>query len=361
MGIGRFVYTPILPFMLEDLGLSKGQAGLIASANFAGYLAGALLAMAPVLPGSRRTWLIGALAASALTTAAVGLVSALPAFLALRFAGGLASAFVLVFASTLVLERLRSAGRGGLSALHFAGVGAGIAVSAVLVSGLAATGFGWRWQWLASGLTSLACTLVVARLIPDQGEPTPAPDRGETRNGLPALVAAYGLFGFGYVITATFLVTIVRESEAIRPLEPLIWFVVGAAAVPSVALWVWLGARIGVTRAFALACGVEAVGVAASVVWITVPGVVLAAGLLGGTFMGITALGLVAAQQLVRGDPRRPLALMTAAFGLGQILGPVFAGLLYDQTGSFLSSSLTASAALAVAAVLAAGVAAKKQ
>ena len=120
MGVGRFVYTPILPFMLEDLGLTKGQAGLIASANFAGYLAGALLAMAPVLPGSRRAWLLGALVMSALTTAAVGLASSMTAFLALRFAGGVASAFVLVFASTLVLERLRIAGRGGYMPHTFA-------------------------------------------------------------------------------------------------------------------------------------------------------------------------------------------------------------------------------------------------
>lgn len=361
VGVGRFVYTPILPFMLQDLGLPKAQAGLIASANFAGYLAGALLATASALPGSRRRWLLGALVASGLTTAAIGLASSLPAFMALRFAGGMASAFVLVFASTLVLERLRAAGRGGLSALHFAGVGVGIALSALLVSGLAAIGDGWRWQWFASGLASLAATLVVARLIADQGEPAPMSKSGKGRHGLVALVLAYGLFGFGYVITATFLVTIVRESEAIRAVEPLIWFLVGMAAVPSVALWVWLGSKISVTGAFALACVIEALGVAASVLWITLPGVVLAATLLGGTFMGITALGLVVAQQLSQGDPRRPLAVMTAAFALGQIVGPVFAGMLYDRTGSFISSSLAASGALVAAALLVMGATARNR
>src|SRR6476646_3998595 len=90
IGVGRFVYTPILPPMVEALGLSKSQAGLIASANFVGYLAGALLA-AVRLPGSRRAWLIGALAVSAACLAAMGVVSTLPAFLLLRLVAGLAS------------------------------------------------------------------------------------------------------------------------------------------------------------------------------------------------------------------------------------------------------------------------------
>src|SRR5271165_4032652 len=143
IGIGRFVYTPILPPMLAALGLSKASAGLIASANFAGYLAGALGAMRATMPGSRRTWLLGALLASAATTAAMGLTTSFAAFLVLRFLGGVASALALILASALVLDRLAEAGRPGLMALHFAGVGVGIAVSAALVAALLRGGGDW--------------------------------------------------------------------------------------------------------------------------------------------------------------------------------------------------------------------------
>lgn len=138
-----------------------------------------------------------------------------------------------------------------------------------------------------------------------------------------------------------------------RPLETSVWVVVGLSGVPSVAFWTSVGERVGVARAFALACGVEAAGVAASVLWPAHVGVLLTAVLLGGTIMGLTALGLVGAHRLSPGDPRGTRAVMTAAFGLGQIVGPAFAGAVYDATGSFLAPSLTAAAALLTGALLA--------
>ena len=144
MGIGRFVYTPLLPFMEESLGLTKAEAGVIASANYLGYLLGALVASLAALPGGRRGWLLAALALSALSTGLMGLPSSMAPFLGLRFLGGFASALVLVFASAFVLDRLAAAGRPGLSAVHFAGVGCGIAASALLVAVLAAQGHDWR-------------------------------------------------------------------------------------------------------------------------------------------------------------------------------------------------------------------------
>lgn len=358
MGIGRFIYTPILPTMAEELGLSQGEAGLIASANFAGYLAGALLAALPRLPGSRRAWLIGAVAASALTTGAMAAGTSLAFFVTMRFAGGIASAFVLVFSSALILDRLAASGRPDLSALHFAGVGTGIAVSAALVSVLAAGGADWRRLWIGGALVSLAAVALVPHLVPggaDTGRAASGRSVGGDGRRLARLILAYGLFGFGYVVTATFIVSLVRTTAAMRPFEPVVWLAVGLAAAPSVALWTAVGRRIGTARAFAAACLVEAVGVAASVLWTSGAGAVLSAALLGGTFMGLTALGLAGARHLSGGDPRRTLALMTASFGLGQIVGPAFAGWAHDSTGSFTMPTITAAGALLLAALLALG------
>ena len=354
LGIGRFVYTPILPPMVEALQLTKGQAGLIASANFIGYLAGALLG-ALRLPGSRRRWLLAALAVNAICLAGMGAAATMPPFIALRLIAGAASAFILIFSSALVLDRLAAADRASLSAVHFAGVGSGIALSAILVATLLRAHASWQALWFASAILCFAAAAAVAALVPpDEATPQAPRTQGAARTspGFAALIVAYGLFGFGYVITATFIVDLVRGAPAIAHLEPYIWLVVGLSAVPSVALWTALGARWGVMRAYVVANLVEAVGVAASALWVQTAGVIVAAIFLGGTFVGLTALGLVAARHGSAGDPRRRIALMTVSFSLGQILGPIFAGYVYDATGSLSTPSLAAAAALVVAALL---------
>jgi predicted MFS family arabinose efflux permease len=354
IGIGRFVYTPILPPMVEALQLTKTQAGLIASANFVGYLAGALLA-ALRLPGSRRAWLMGSLAVNAICLGAMGVTMALPLFLLLRLLAGIASAFALIFSSALVLDRLASAGRSGLSAVHFAGVGSGIAVSAALVAILVRDGAAWSTLWFASAVLAAIASLAVAAMVPPEPNAahTAAPTvRAKVSADFVALVVAYGLFGFGYIITATFIVDMVRGTAALRPLESYIWVLFGLSAAPSVALWTVLGRRWGILKTFAVASIVEAAGVAASALWLHAPGVIVAALFVGGTFMGLTALGLIAARETADGDPRGRIALMTASFSFGQILGPAFAGFVYDATGSLAMPSLVAAAALMMAAGL---------
>jgi len=355
MGIGRFVYTPILPEMAAALHLSASQAGLIASANFAGYLLGALVATASQFARRRRFWMLAALAVSALSTGAMAASSSVTPFLILRFIGGAASALVLVLASSLVLDRLAATGRSQLSALHFAGVGGGIVLSAVIVAALGSVDVGWQGQWIGVAVLSLVAVAAAAFLVP-RAEPSLAQARAAQRRklGAPliALTIAYGLFGFGYVITATFLVQIVRTSSEIAPLEPVIWVIVGAAATPSIAFWSAVARRIGTGAAYALASVVQALGVLASVLWIAPAGVILASVLLGGTIMGLTALGLMGGRKLATGDAARIVALMTAVFGIGQIAGPVFAGWLHDRTGSFSAPSVAAAGGLLLAALL---------
>src|SRR4051794_26899229 len=110
MGVGRFYYTPLLPLMERDFGFGPPVAGLIASANFAGYLVGSLAASL-VAPGRQRLIAFRAgLILSVATTFGMGLVGSLPGWLALRGLGGIASALAMIFAAGITAESLARRG-----------------------------------------------------------------------------------------------------------------------------------------------------------------------------------------------------------------------------------------------------------
>jgi cyanate permease len=206
---------------------------------------------------------------------------------------------------------------------------------------------------MGSGALALIAAAIAAATVPaEEWRPHPAEvlRPGPISGRLTALVIAHGLFGFGYAITATFLVEIVRHASDARTLEPWVWMLVGFAAMPSVTLWCWLGEHLGTLPAYALACLVEALGVASSIAWSSIAGILLAAVLLGGTFMGITALGFIAAQGGSSAQSQQAMGQVTTSFAVGQMIAPTLAGYLAQQVGSLGPPSLLAAAALLLAA-----------
>ncbi|MBN9252096.1 MAG: MFS transporter [Mesorhizobium sp.] len=356
MGIGRFVYTPILPGMMEELGLSASNAGLIASANYLGYLVGALVAAGGWAQGRERMVVFGALASSTLLVALMGAVDAMTPFLVIRFLAGVASAFVMVFMTSIVFSHLARSGRAGFEAVHFGGVGLGIAGSSILMAAIVTIHAGWTAAWYWSGALSLAGFVLVAFLA-NEGPVGGANSKREPalpRNAsLAKIILSYGLFGFGYVITATFIVAIVRQSGESRVFEAMVWLATGLTAVPSLFVWQRVARRSNVYSAYAIACLVEAVGVAASVAVTGRIGPLAGGILLGATFMAPTALGIQAARQLAPLSTRKVFAIMTAAFGLGQIIGPIVAGILAEWSGSFFVPSMLAAGVLVLSAAAA--------
>jgi predicted MFS family arabinose efflux permease len=354
MGIGRFAYTPLLPPLREALGWSLAAAGDVASANFLGYLLGALLAAPLAQRGSRARWLLAGMLGSALTTTLGGVVDGLGAWLLVRLLSGVASAFCLVLGTATVVEALVDRKRPGLVALHFAGVGLGIMLSVAVIELLRVAAGSVHAMWAGLGLVSALALIwswsVLRRLRPHAtgsgAAPPASPHPPLARAALARLIVAYGLFGFGYVVTATFIVAMARDLAHAALLEPLTWVVVGLLAAPSVALWQHLARRSGIFTALRVAFAVEACGVLLAGYGEGAFALLVGGGLLGGTFMGITALGLSAARDIAGRHPGRVLGWMTAAFGLGQLLGPAVAGRLAESTGGFGAPSLLAAVLL---------------
>ena len=158
---------------------------------------------------------------------------------------------------------------------------------------------------------------------------------------------------FSAVLSEEDLIAIVRENESGSVLEAVVWLDTGLAVIPSAYLWGLAARRWGLRPAFAIGCAVEGVGVMASVALGGMTGPLLGGILLGNTFVAITALGIQIGRNLAGPSPRKILSVMTAAFGLGQIVGPVVAGIVADWTGGFFWPSVLAALALAVSAWLA--------
>lgn len=335
MGIGRFAFTPLLPLMARAGQLDLAWGGWIAAANYVGYFVGALTA-ARVPLGARGLAVVGLLLTAA-STAAMAAPS-LALWPALRFAAGVASAWVFVATSLWCLGALARSGRGDLGGRVYAGVGSGIALTGAYCVGAAAVGLSAAPLWIHLGVLAAVLTapvLLVLRRIGPAAPASIAPGTVADRaSEVPGLIACYGLMGFGYILPATFLPALARTVVDDPRLFGLAWPVFGATAAISTLLagrWMQRASRLQVWAASQLAMGV---GVLLPGIVVSGVTIALSALLVGGTFMVITLAGVQEMRARARPEnAARLVGRLTAAFALGQIAGPVLSAVLLHAPG----------------------------
>ena len=354
MGIGRFAFTPILPMMQEDAGVSIALGGWLASANYLGYLAGALSVI---------WWRIGAttgirvgLAAIGLTTLAMGLGHHVGVWLVLRALAGVASAWVLIYVSSWSLERLASLGRPALGSTVFAGVGTGIALAGVVCLVLMYAGTSSVRAWIVMGVLAIGLSLAIWTVFRGR---TAASAVEASRPGTRAmvwdreslrLVLCYGAFGFGYIIPATFLPVMAKQVVRDPAVFGWSWPIFGAAAMGSTLGTTMLRGLITDRRLWIVSHLVMALGVTLPIVWSGIAAIMIAALLVGGTFVVITMIGMQEARSFAGGRATPLMAAMTSAFALGQIAGPVSVSLVVAAGGNVSMALAIACAVLLVSA-----------
>jgi MFS family permease len=358
VGLGRFAFTPMLPIMLHEGKLDLQGGGLLASLNYLGYFIGALAGAAIHL---KPAFMVrSGLVATAVLLAAMGLVQDFTLWGLLRTAAGVVSAWTFVFASGWGLRRLAETGAPALGGVIYAGPGVGIVATGLLGSALGR--WGSEAGWLGFGLLSVVLIGVVWHIFGDRepasarpAAPAPAPTAAESaavRSDSRWLIVLYGLAGFGYIITATFLPVIARQVLPGSSWADLFWPLLGLA----VAAGALIGARAPVgwdnRLLLAGAYGLQALGILVSIGWPTVVGFALGSLLVG---MPFTAISLFAMRDVRRLRGNASAGLMgyaTASYGVGQILGPLFAAPLAQRTGSFTLPLLVAAGVLALGAIL---------
>jgi Uncharacterised MFS-type transporter YbfB len=350
MGIGRFAFTPLLPMMLHDGVLDLHGASWLASANYLGYLAGALLctvqpwiwARVRRLPAINAPSLVrGGLVGTGLLT--LGMAAPIAAsWPLLRFAAGVASAVVFVYTSGWCLAQLARMNHVALGGAIYTGPGAGIVISGVFASGMVQ--WGWRAQtgWLIFGALAFVLTACVWRIF--QGAPVAAPAAAPASAAaagvahgsgeIGCLALAYGLAGFGYIVTATFLPVIARQAMPGSAWLDLFWPIFGAGVMIGALLATRLRATLDMRLLLAGCYFVQAAGIAIGVWSPSLAGFAIGSLLLGIPFTAITFFAMQEVRRL------RPLlaasfmGLMTALYGLGQIAGPPMVALILRHSAS---------------------------
>lgn len=356
MGYGRFAFTGVLPVMLDEQRLTLHQGNLAASANYAGYLLGALL-LAKARPTDARLLCIGSVLATIACLAVLGWVNSAGIIIVIRGLAGIFSAVTLIAASLWLLQHMRYANG---APLLYAGVGLGIFISAEFIALGQALALSSHQIWLICAASSALLLLLIIRLLNSPADtlpefkPTPSAKTATsdvTRSQAFKLLYIYGLCGFGYIITATYLpLFLTGQLAGINPVQ--VWAVFGLAAVPSCFLWHKGVLKYGYRRSFIANLLLQALGVLLPVFSHTLIFCLASALLVGFTFMGTVTLALPEGKRLAHTVGFNMIAAMTAVFGLGQIAGPLVAGTLFSATGSFNPSLLLATAALVIAAGL---------
>jgi predicted MFS family arabinose efflux permease len=360
LGIGRFAYSLVLPDMRDSLGWSYSAAGFMNTINAAGYLAGALIAAALAkrfgLSAVARWGTVAAVASLALCAVSGNFI--VLSFARLLAGVGAAVGFVASGALAATIAQSRPERANFLLSLFYAGPGLGIVLSG-LIAPFMLRAFGpgsWWIVWWAMTLLSaiMILPLLLTRFTARTGAGDTAPIGFAVR---PVLVylAAYFLFGSGYIAYMTFMIAYVRDAGGGAAAQSAFWCLIGMSAF--VTPWVWrrVLARTSGGRSTAIILGVNALGAALPLFGHSVALLAISALVFGVSFFAV--VGSTTAFVRFNYPPAAwptAIAALTISFGIGQTLGPVVTGAITDALGS-LSYALNAGAAmLAVGAVAAA-------
>ena len=366
LGITRFAYGLLLPIMREDLGWSYLLAGAMNTANALGYLAGAL--SAPLLLrrlGAGRTLLIGAIG-STVFMALSGFFRMAEWLLLQRLLAGVTSAWLFVVGGWLTAQWLTRDGQrsGWLLGLYYGGTGWGIAVSALTVPAVLASGGSWPHAWWA---LALVCALASAALWPltrdrpgftpsqraaaqaaeppSCAEPQPGGEAQAVpwRHGLPML-AAYGCFGIGYIGYMTFVIALMREQGVSADSRTLFYTALGLAVVASARIWAGVLDRFREGQAMALLNALLGLATLMPALTAQTP-VLLASGVLfGAVFLSVVASTTAWVRHNLPAHLwAQGITGFTVVFAVGQVVGPSAVGLIADEAAG-LAGGLLASA-----------------
>jgi len=335
MGIARFALTPLLPAMQSATGLGDDGAGFLAAFNYAGYLTGALLSSRLHNPNHKQTYLRLGLLGSVVTTVLMAYTTSLPLWSALRFFSGLATTSGMVVSTSLVLDQLMKRQQGDRIGIHFAGVGLGVIISGGLLTYVGSF-FDWSQSWLFIGIIGIIFAIPSFLWVNAKGLTIPQSAHQNKvslrQKNIFYLLISYGFAGATFSIGTTFLISIMANTPALADSRNIAWILLGVALAPSSFIWIKISARFGDFRGLVFALLIQTVGCVLPVLWPSTASALGGGLLFGGTFMGIVSVVFALGGKLSPKNPSYLIGILVVSYGVGQIIGPIIAGVAMEKT-----------------------------
>ena len=347
MGIARFSYTPMIPIMFEQVGLSKVLAGWLATINYMGYMSGALTAtLVSSLVVKDRLYRLG-LVLAVVTTFMMGVSTEPWVWGISRFLAGFGTAAGLLIGAGLMLNWLIRHNHRSEMGIHFSGVGIGIVFVSVLI--WSSNQLTWSEQWFLMALVGILMAIPAWKWLPkpdtsgltESGQSLE--DKPPSQRFLRLMMFVYFCGGFGFVISATYIVAIVESQPIMQGQGEMAFLILGLCAAPACIIWDLVSRKTGILNALLLAYLIHAVGIVLPALSNSLEFALLSACLYGFTFVGIVSIVLTMAGRFYPTKPAKLMGMLTMSYGVPQIIAPTIAGYLASASGNYNSALYMAS------------------
>ncbi|WP_415408067.1 YbfB/YjiJ family MFS transporter [Sulfurovum sp. CS9] len=341
VGVARFAFTSLLPFMLEDF-LSLTYTGVLASFNFAGYLSGAIFSIFIKDINTKVKYFRIGMILSIITTLILATTTNETLWLVSRVIAGFGSAMVLIVGSALVMVKLNFEDKTKAMGIHFSGIGFAIAVSELISQTVLKNGT-WADAWLVLSVFAFIVSFYAIYILSfDKVLKKEVVKHTLSKSIFTPyvilLIFAYFTEGVGFVVQGTFLPDIINSLEGLEGYGNLGWLIVGIAGIPSSILWMRLAHNYGSVNAIILAMALQIIGILIPAFSTNITLNLLSGALYGSTFIGLVALFMNLGGQLAGKNPVVLMGSMTAAYGIGQVGAPLYSVALIDYFGNYNST-----------------------
>lgn len=168
-----------------------------------------------------------------------------------------------------------------------------------------------------------------------------------SKKWMSTVIFAYFCAGFGYVISATFIVAILEALPPLSGKGTLIWMLIGLAGIPATFIWDKIARTIGDKKALIISYALQVISILIPALTDTLVPNVIAALLFGITVSGIVSMMLSLVGRRFASNSSAAMAKLTIGYGISQIVAPTIAGVM-AASGGYRNSLWVAGAMMTI-------------